>query len=86
MSWLSILQTNKRLMPSCYAEITLTPEAGKKELKPKLLVRNFGTFHYSETTEESQLLSIKRRKSRSLTLSPEWQIASSNLLEIFRVF
>jgi hypothetical protein len=54
-------------MPSQCAEITVTLEAKKLELK--LILRNFGTFQYSETTEENQLLSNKRQKSRSLTLS-----------------
>ncbi len=88
MSLHNILQINKRIMTSWYAEITVTLEAKTLELKPKLhwQVRNFGTLQYSETTEESQILSIKRRERRSLTLSPEWQIANSNLLEIVRVF
>ena len=49
----SILQINKHLMPSQCAEITVTLEAEK--LEPKLLLRNFGTFHFSETTEENQI-------------------------------
>ncbi len=84
MSLHIILQINKRIMTSWYAEITVTLEAKTLELKPKLQwqVRNFGTLQYSETTESSQILSIKHRERRSLTLSPEWQIASSNLLDL----
>ena len=86
MSWNSILELNKRVMLSLYAEITVTLEEEKLKLKPTLLVRNFGKSQYSETTEENQLLSNKLRKGRPLMLSPEWQIASSHILEIFRVF
>ncbi len=63
----SILQINKHLLPSQCAEITMTLE--KTKLEPKLLLRNFRTFQYSETTEENQIRSNKRQKSRSLTLS-----------------
>ncbi len=74
------------LMLSWYAEINVTLEEEKLKLKPTLLVQNFGSSQNSETTEENHLLWNKRRKSRSLTLSPEWQITSSNILEIFPVF
>ena len=49
----SILQINKHCMPSQCAEITVTLEVNK--LEPKLLLRNFGTLQYSETTEENQI-------------------------------
>jgi hypothetical protein len=48
-----------------------------KKSQLKLSIRNFGIFQFSETTEESQLLSSKRRKCRSLTLSPESRGQSS---------
>ena len=51
MSWHSILELNKRLMPSYYAEITLTLEEEKLKLKQTLLVRDFGKSQYSETTD-----------------------------------
>ena len=49
----SILQINKHLMPSQCAEITMALAA--KKLEQKLLLQNFGTFQYSETTEENQI-------------------------------
>ncbi len=56
------------------AESTEAKNQNSRQRLTKLLVRNFGIFQFSETTEKSQLSSSKRRKCRSLTLSPESQI------------
>ncbi len=49
----SVLQINKHLMPSQCAEITVTLKV--KKLEQKLLLLNFGTLQYSETTKENQI-------------------------------
>ncbi len=73
----SILQTNKQLMPWQCTEITVTLEA--KKLEPKLLLRNFGTFQYSEITEENQIL-IEQTSKKQITYVIAWHSACESYL------
>ncbi len=59
----SILQRKKQMTDA----IRLKYRSKKSLLKTKLLVRNSGIFQFSETTDESQLSSSKRRKFRLIT-------------------